>query len=208
MDKKEELIKQLSFSLIDCPSDRWDEGYNSALKYVMNFVQQSDEAEITDEQAWNKIAEAYPESVQSLRNTLDNAVFSHKDEPKKVIVPKFVAEWIEEHCYMGKYVCLETFMCQYNDVDLPTELYNYYDNNRDNARDKVISAILNGYEIEKEPLYYVKMPKTDLFLNLNKLTGDISFVRFKLEADESGHIKLTESDIPNEYVQFAAKVED
>lgn len=79
------------------------------------------------------------------------------DEPKKVIVPKFVAEWIEEHCYMGKYVCLETFMCQYNDVDLPTELYNYYDNNRDDARDKVISAILNGYEVEKEPRWVIKV---------------------------------------------------
>ena len=42
---------------------------------AIGLVKQLDEPRITDEQAWNKIAEAYPRSAQSLRNTLDNAVF-------------------------------------------------------------------------------------------------------------------------------------
>lgn len=77
------------------------------------------------------------------------------DEPQKPVVPKFVAEWIEKHCYRGKHACLELFMCQYNDVELPTDLYNYYDSNREGARDKVINAILYGYEVEKEPMWVV-----------------------------------------------------
>lgn len=76
---------------------------------------------------------------------------------QKVKVPAFVAEWVREHCYMGKYVCLERFMCQYNNVELPTDLYNYYDSDKDGARDKVISAILDGYEVEEEPKYRVKI---------------------------------------------------
>ncbi len=58
-------------------------------------LEDSDESKITDEQAWNKVAEAYPESAQSLRNTLDNAVFGKTGEPQKPVVSKFVAEWFE-----------------------------------------------------------------------------------------------------------------
>lgn len=94
--------------------------------------------------------EAYKEIVNDLKQF---------DEPQKVKVPAFVAEWIIQHCSMGKYVCLERFMCQYNSVELPTELYNYYDNNKDGARDKVISAILDDYEVEEEPKYYLDLPK-------------------------------------------------
>lgn len=75
---------------------------------------------------------------------------------QKVKVPAFVAEWIKKHCYMGKHVCLERFMCQYNNVELPTDLYNYYDSDKDGARDKVICAILDGYEVEEEPKWIVK----------------------------------------------------
>nr|DAL96325.1 MAG TPA: Protein of unknown function (DUF1642) [Caudoviricetes sp.] len=80
------------------------------------------------------------------------------NEPQKVKVPAFVAEWINQHCYLGKYVCLERFMCQYNNVELPTDLYNYYDRDKDGARDKIISAILDGYEVEEEPKYRVLFP--------------------------------------------------
>lgn len=55
---KQELIEKIKYGCMNCPSDRWDKGYNSALDYVINIVQQL-------------------------------------DEPKKVVVPKFVADWIE-----------------------------------------------------------------------------------------------------------------
>lgn len=162
MNKKEELIKQLSFSLIDCPSDSWDKGYNSALKYVMNFVQRLDEPEITDEQAWNKIAEAYPESVQSLRNTLDNAVFSHKEEPKKVIVPRHVAEMIK--IYQEKEISLAYLMKYFK------EWYNKVHNDHmdseaiiwivNNLEDFVM-AWVNGYEVEKEKSWVKRKPNVD-----------------------------------------------
>lgn len=80
-------------------------------------------------------------------------------KPQKPVVPQFVADWIKDHMDMGKYVCLEIFMCQYNSIDLPTDLYNYYDTDRDGSRDKVINAILYGYEVEKEHSYCVKIGK-------------------------------------------------
>lgn len=84
---------------------------------------------------------------------------------QKVKVPAFVAEWIKKHCYMGKHVCLERFMCQYNNVELPTDLYNYYDSDKDGARDKVICAILDGYEVEEEPKWVVKVDDNAYFVD-------------------------------------------
>ena len=115
------------------------------------------------------------------------------DEPQKVKVPAFVAEWVREHCYMGKYVCLERFMCQYNNVELPTDLYNYYDSDKDGARDKVISAILDGYEVEEEPKWVLKHQNGMYFTRFNEemeplLGGEKRAYRF---TDESKAEALT-----------------
>lgn len=59
---------------------------------AISIAEELDEPLITDEQAWNKIAEAYPDSPQSLRNTLDNAVFGKASKSQKPAVPQFVAE--------------------------------------------------------------------------------------------------------------------
>lgn len=40
---KQELIEKIKYGRMNCPSDRWDKGYNSALEYVINIVQQLDE---------------------------------------------------------------------------------------------------------------------------------------------------------------------
>lgn len=156
---KQELIDELAkyVKSYENAMDEHGQGRYGAYEVSLKLVKRLNESKITDEQAWNKVAEAYPESAQSLRNTLDNAVFGKTGEHQKPVVPKFVEDWIKDHMDMGKYVCLEIFMCQYNNIDLPTDLYNYYDTDRDGSRDKVINAILYGYEVEKEPLYRVKI---------------------------------------------------
>lgn len=107
------------------------------------------------------------------------------DEPQKPVVPKFVEDWIKDHMDMGKYVCLEIFMCQYNNIDLPTDLYNYYDTDRDGSRDKVINAILYGYEVEKEPLYYVKLPFEVWDEEAAELKTEFRYLGYDLTSDET-----------------------
>lgn len=179
-------------------------------KRMIRYIELIGETQITDEQAWNKIAEAYPETVQSLRITLDHAVFGTSKTLKrlqelesdwsqiydseksfdewvedqvygskeKVKVPAFVGEWIKKHCYVGKYVCLERFMCQYNNVELPTDLYNYYDRDKDGARDKIISAILDGYEVEEEQRWAVKLKFGRQYLSEDSNGTAIDFYSF------------------------------
>lgn len=141
---------------------------------------------------------------QAVRDCL--IVAKQLNEPNKVVVPQFVADWIEKHFYLGKYTCLERFMCQYNKVKLPDKLYNYYDREH-NAKDKIINAILNGYEVEKEQLYYVLLPETGehelkYFLDQD---GELSVDNQLCE-----YYKLTEQKIKaidERYWPFAVKVE-
>lgn len=117
---------------------------------ILDLVEQLDEPPITDEQAWNKIAEAYPDSPQSLRNTLDNAVFGKASKSQKTVVPKFVAEWIEYAKKKGDSLAISfkpwtIYGVEYSKADRWIE-----DNQETFAR-----AWLDGYEVEKESLYYV-----------------------------------------------------
>ncbi|PJK24480.1 hypothetical protein CV769_15260, partial [Enterococcus mundtii] len=117
---------------------------------ILDLVEQLDEPPITDEQAWNKIAEAYPDSPQSLRNTLDNAVFGKASKSQKTVVPKFVAEWIEYAKKKGDSLAISfkpwtIYGVEYSKTDRWIE-----DNQETFAR-----AWLDGYEVKKEPMYYV-----------------------------------------------------
>ena len=96
---KQELIDELAkyVKSYENAMDEHGQGRYGAYEVSLKLVKRLNESKITDEQAWNKVAEAYPESAQSLRNTLDNAVFGKTGEHQKPVVPKFVAEWFEDN---------------------------------------------------------------------------------------------------------------
>lgn len=88
------------------------------------------------------------------------------DEPRKPVVPKFVAEWISfcknknkklgyaiHDCFLRDFL-LERF----GDDDDRVRWLTDYKNQEILAR-----AWLDGYEVEKEPLYYVKHKNDDTY---------------------------------------------
>lgn len=87
------------------------------------------------------------------------------DEPEKVKVPQFVADWIEE----AKKSCetvVEFFGYKFSNIEMIKYLKN---KERINL---VARAWLDGYEVEEEERYLVKMPK----VNFN---GNIQILSFK-----------------------------
>ncbi|HEL1765041.1 TPA: DUF1642 domain-containing protein [Streptococcus suis] len=66
-------------------------------------------------------------------------------EPQKIVVPKFVAKWLEDM----KNAKIEFFEAQSN--CMPDEFDDWYYNHADD----LLRAWLDGYEIEKEQLYVV-----------------------------------------------------
>ena len=80
-------------------------------------------------------------------------IISKIDEPQKVVVPKFVAEWIDEARAeeYSLYGALEM-------VKEGSEIFWWLFDGHESNQDTFTRAWLDGYEIEKEKLYIVGIP--------------------------------------------------
>ena len=163
---KQELIDKLA-SLVGSIEDfkgisTFHDGKYAGLEHALELIQQLDElqnpveSKITDEQAWNKVAEAYPESAQSLRNTLDNAVFGKTGEPQKHVMPKFVADWFEDNKHALD-LAIFTKIRELDGKRYPheTDFENWLDNAENNPIETLI-RMKDGYEVEEEPVWAIK----------------------------------------------------
>ena len=77
------------------------------------------------------------------------------DEPQKVTIPQFVADWIEE--------CEEKEKTLLNSLLYTPEGVNSWVGNSDN-QELFARAWLDGYEVEEEPKYTVKFKATNQYL--------------------------------------------
>lgn len=73
--------------------------------FVRELIDKIEEPEITEDEAWNKIAESFPVTMQEIKegvtkfvsNTSINLSEWEKiSEPKLPVVPQFVADWIDK----------------------------------------------------------------------------------------------------------------
>lgn len=83
-------------------------------------------------------------------------IVSQIDEPQKVAIPKFVAEWIEE-AKAGGYLLYTAFDL----VDGNDRTFNWLFDGHESNQDTFARAWLDGYDVEKEKLYTVEIPNPD-----------------------------------------------
>lgn len=137
------------------------------------------------------------------------------DEPQKPVVPQFVAEWFEDN---KDALDLAIFMAirELDDEEWPHKTD--FENWLDVAKNKPIETLIrmkDGYEVEKESLYYVPLPDTDkdsevVYALEKKRDGniEISLVnRRKLGVSDS--TKLSEQEIKSvdeRYQLFAKEI--
>lgn len=129
------------------------------------------------------------------------------DEPEKVVVPKFVAKKIESYGSAIEMLANEYFDQSSEEVD-SDELACWIDGNVD----LFFKAWLNGYEVEKEPLYYVKF---DILYWQKYLVKNVETDQFYLSNNEKvvgnyEQVKFTEQEIKaidERYWPFAVKVD-
>ena len=146
------------------------------------------------------------------------------DEPQKPVVPKFVAEWLEKmrkqlvsyHFESGARFMMFIGIDYHQRRGLLTlneKVRRWLE--KDGNEVKLSNAIDYGYEVEKEPLYYVTLPDTDkdsevVYALEKKRDGgiEISLVdRRKLGVSDS--TKLSEQEIKSvdeRYQLFAKEV--
>ncbi|ECP0927257.1 DUF1642 domain-containing protein, partial [Listeria monocytogenes] len=71
-------------------------------------------------------------------------------------VPQFVADWYEQHRHKLEY-SIWGYIYDWDDQDCESDFYDFMKN--DNLKPvETLIKMQNGYEVEKEPLYYVRLP--------------------------------------------------
>ncbi|EHD5044673.1 DUF1642 domain-containing protein [Listeria monocytogenes] len=126
-------------------------------------------------------------------------------EPELIAVPRFAADWIK-HCKQREYdlACL----LEYGNAGIPDEMYEWLISSADN-QELLARAWLDGYEVEKEPLYWVQLITNSLgYLNVRNdgrrsLSDSVQNDIFKTQFTEA---KIKEMD--ERYWQFAVPVRD
>ncbi|HHS3270856.1 TPA: DUF1642 domain-containing protein [Listeria monocytogenes] len=137
------------------------------------------------------------------------------EEPELVVVPQFVADWISRRRQEGYNLI---WSISYENNDMPDEMYEWLISTADN-QELFARAWLDGYEVEKEPLYYVKLPYLDAEKEINYAYILVNIIDNKTQPSLSNCIrgewkaKLTEAqikDMPggNIYWQFAVLVDE
>lgn len=76
--------------------------------------------------------------------------------PAQVLkVPQFVADWYEQHRHKLEY-SIWGYIYDWDDQDCESDFYDFMKN--DNLKPvETLIKMQNGYEVEKEPLYYVQL---------------------------------------------------
>lgn len=104
------------------------------------------------------------ERIECLKNIFGNKneyvkidmvveLLSELDEPQKVTIPQFVADWIEE-CKNDDFHLFGAMEA----ISLNQKKLDYWFREDDNM-ELFARAWLDGYEVEKEPKYRISMPK-------------------------------------------------
>ena len=137
-------------------------------------------------------------------------IISLIDEPQKVVVPKFVAEWIERRKLFTLYHVLNTI----EEEKKYENFYKWFSNDVQKNTELLASAWLYGYTVEKEKLYTVEIPNpnSNAHTILRKTEKGIVLVTMA-NARWNGweESKLTESEIKQDFEwawQFAKEVEE
>ncbi|NQP65383.1 DUF1642 domain-containing protein [Streptococcus suis] len=158
---------------------------------------------------FEKQAEALYTDVRSfLDNTFE--LINQIHEPQKVVVPKFVAEWIEE---LKK--SRSNLAWVWEVYPNEPKIKNWLESNTE----KFMRAWLDGYEIEQEKLYTVEIPNpnathNDVYILGRTLSGDISIWRINRDSDIKNYdsdFQLTEAEIKQDFEwawQWAKPVEE
>ena len=168
------------------------------------------------QEAIEKLKEASWECEDnSLVISLDYAqeIVSQIEEPQKVVIPKFVAEWIEE-ARAEEYSLYGAWEMVKEGSEIFWWLFDGHESNQDTFN----RAWLDGYEVEQEKLYTVEIPNPNNEYSMNVLirlpsSGKIALVA--LHKHNTSYLKnkeyqLTEAEIKQDFDflwQFAKEVE-
>lgn len=163
-----------------------------------------------------KLAERYSVDQGYLIGDLKSDIFKLDDTPEKVVVPKFVADVFSSELHF-EYEIQES-------RDIPHVLSAAFSevSSKKNIKflqwvkqypDKYVMVVKYGYEVEKEPLYYIPLPDLEtsdgLQQVLSQRKGDKRyFANFPTESLQQQFTKDELKRVPEIYKPYAKPIEE
>lgn len=139
--------------------------------------------------------------------------FPKVDEPQKIAVPQFVADWYEENKDDIEYK-LYKLCIDFREQKLRADLHAWFNDDNNKCIETLVKMKLYGYEVEKEQLYTVEIPNPNGHGNrygLCKVDGRIIIGSFVFGLNKAVNTKLTESEIKQDFdwaFRWAKEVEE
>lgn len=154
-------------------------------------------------------------------------IISQINEPKKVVVPQFVAEWIEDHkedySKWNEEARADFVFRSINDLFRFEEglgpwdftIYEEFSKWTTENAYEFITAILFDYTVKKEKLYTVEIPNPNskgtnkIYLCKDDTTGKVYLCKGNFNPSKNRNLRLTESEIKEDFAwawQWAKEV--
>ncbi|MCC4082929.1 DUF1642 domain-containing protein [Enterococcus faecalis] len=158
MNKQELKNKQWALRLID--------------KKIEKYTKYSDDKTRAEEHR------AYWQGFVTSCNDMQD-IIKELDEPKKVVVPPIIDKFIRENedpiyeiCAWADHYGSDGRTCEDSEL---SAVINWYGKNSNDF----YQAVINGYEVKEEPLYYVELPEIGY---LNNADGGIKHTEQEIKA--------------------------
>ncbi|MGU3899906.1 DUF1642 domain-containing protein [Listeria monocytogenes] len=143
------------------------------------------------------------------------------EEPERIVVPQCVADWYEKYKCALEY-SIWKYIYEWADQDYESDFYSFMNHACNNPIETLIK-MKYGYEVEKEPLYYVRLPYSSCcnateketnyaYIIVNKINNETQPTMSK-PVSKYWKAELTEAQIKNMpagdiYWRFAVLVEE
>ena len=143
-------------------------------------------------------------------------IISQINEPKRVVVPQYVADWYEENKDDLEYN-LYMLCIKFHENKLRLDLHAWFNDGNNKCIETLVKMKLFGYEIEKEKLYTVELPNPNskgnnkIYLCKDDTTGKVYLCKGNFNPSKNRNLRLTESEIKKDFEwawQFAEEVEE
>ena len=150
-------------------------------------------------------------------------IINQINEPQKIAVPQFVADWYEENKDDIEYK-LYKLCIDFREQKLRADLHAWFNDDNNKCIETLVKMKLYGYEVEKEKLYTVEIPNPNgseyITTYLGKYrTGEVGLYSWEGYAStifandwkKQENTQLTESEIKKDFEwawQFAEEVEE
>ena len=152
----------------------------------------------------------FDDNVGERPGNLIAEIYAMDDTPEKVVVPKFVAQWIQSYLNEGGTpIDVLGSLMSFNASFVDESVIRWFKKNSET----MLKALTNGYTIEKEQLYYIPLPHLETSDGIQQVlskrkNGNCYFASRPDKNVKQRYTKEELEQVPEIYKPYAKPIEE